>query len=88
MVRLELQYLFEIGRTTQPGRAVVDDLSGRIGLRMGNATFAAVLLGAEQLSWTRDPFDRLIVGQAIAENAPLLIKDALIRTHYAAAVWD
>ncbi|MBN1612211.1 MAG: PIN domain-containing protein [Polyangiaceae bacterium] len=88
MVLLELQYLFEIGRTTHPGRAVVDDLHGRVGLRLGDASFEAVLLGAEKQSWTRDPFDRLIVGQAVAENASLLTKDAQIRTHFAAAVWD
>ena len=34
MVLLELQYLYETGRTTEPGGTVVQDLSQRIGLRV------------------------------------------------------
>jgi len=34
MGMLELQYLYEIGRTTEPGSVVVLDLSQRIGLRV------------------------------------------------------
>jgi PIN domain nuclease of toxin-antitoxin system len=63
MVELELQYLFEIGRTTQPGRVVVYDLADRIGLAVSDNPFPQLVAGAAHLDWTRDPFDRLIVGQ-------------------------
>jgi PIN domain nuclease of toxin-antitoxin system len=87
VVVLELQYLHEIGRTAEPARTVIDDLAARIGLRVADASLAHVVAGAEQQSWTRDPFDRLIVGHAMLENAPLLTKDRTIRRHYPRARW-
>jgi len=40
------------------------------------------------LDWSRDPFDRIIVAQAIANHdAVLLTADAHIRSHYRRAVW-
>lgn len=87
MVRLELQYLFEIGRVTQPASAVVDVLQARIQLVICPANFSAVVHEAERHGWTRDPFDRLIVAQAGLHDAPLLTKDAGIRAHYPLAVW-
>ena len=42
---------------------------------------------AERLSWTRDPFDRLIVAQASLAGAPLVTKDRMIRKHFAKAAW-
>lgn len=38
-------------------------------------------------SWTRDPFDRLIVANAKAAGAPLITKDERIRKHYRRAIW-
>ena len=88
IVILELQCLFEIGRTTLPGRTVVEDLQQRIGLEVSTTPFSAVVLAAEQQGWTRDPFDRLIVGHAAAEQATLVTKDATIQSHYPAAAWN
>ena len=87
MVELELQYLFEIGRASQPGAVVVADLSERIGLGISGADFGRVATAAAQLSWTRDPFDRLIIAQASVDRASLLTGDATIRKHFAGAVW-
>ncbi len=47
----------------------------------------AVVAHARAQTWTRDPFDRLIVGQAAAGDAQLVTRDAEIRAHYARAVW-
>jgi PIN domain nuclease of toxin-antitoxin system len=87
MVELELQFLFEIGRTGQPGAVVVGDLKDRIGLAVSDVPFPAVATVAAQLSWTRDPFDRLIVAQAMAEQATLLTRDKVIRANFRKAVW-
>ena len=38
-------------------------------------------------SWTRDPFDRMIVAQAALREAPLLTKDRVLHEHYDRAVW-
>jgi PIN domain nuclease of toxin-antitoxin system len=87
MVRLELQYLLEVGRTTQPAVEVLDALGAATGMVVCNAPFAAVVREAEGYTWTRDPFDRLIVAQAALHDAPLLTKDALLHRHYGRALW-
>jgi PIN domain nuclease of toxin-antitoxin system len=87
MVRLELQYLYEIGRTTEPALTAIDALQASIGLTVCDAPFAAVVREAEQYSWTRDPFDRLIVAQAALRAARLVTKDETLHRHYGGAVW-
>lgn len=87
-VALELQYLFEIKRTTDPSRFVLDTLAKEIGLKVCDLPFAAVSEVAFSQSWTRDPFDRLLVSQAVLRNAPLLTRDRSIRAHCSLAVWD
>jgi len=77
----QLQYLFEVGRTTEPAETVVADLVGRIGLRMSEAPFPGIVRHALLQGWARDLFDRLIVGNALAENLPLLTFDETVRAH-------
>jgi PIN domain nuclease of toxin-antitoxin system len=88
IVSLEIQLLFEIGRVTVSGAEMVADLGSRLGLRVCDEAFTAVAGSALGHSWTRDPFDRLIVAQAELRRAPLLTKDTTIRSHYPRAIWD
>jgi len=39
------------------------------------------------LSWTRDPFDRVITAQAATDGSSLITKDEIILHHYENAVW-
>ncbi len=87
MVRLELQYLHEIGRLGQPALPVLDALEGAMGLRMAEDPFTLVVREAEARSLTRDPFDRLIVAQAALRDSPLVTKDRSMHENYAHAVW-
>jgi PIN domain nuclease of toxin-antitoxin system len=87
MVRLELQYLYEIGRVTQPATLVLDALQASLGIRVCDAPFPAVARAAESETWTRDPFDRIIVAQASMRDAPLVTKDRILHQHYDRAVW-
>ncbi|MEX1184424.1 MAG: PIN domain-containing protein [Gemmatimonadota bacterium] len=87
MVRLELQYLYEVGRTTEPALTVIDALQTSIGLLVCDAPFGAVVREAEPYSWTRDPFDRLIVAQAALRSAILVTKDETLHRQYERAVW-
>ena len=87
MVELELQYLYESGRTTQPGGAVVDALDEEIGLARCGLPFGQVIAAALDQSSTRDLFDRVIVAQARARRLPLLTRDQTIRDHYREAIW-
>jgi PIN domain nuclease of toxin-antitoxin system len=88
MVSLELDLLHEIGRTGRPAITVLAELQRTIGLTISAAAFADVVSAAADLHWTRDPFDRLISAQAIAENQQLLTRDRRIRANLSVARWD
>jgi PIN domain nuclease of toxin-antitoxin system len=88
VVELELEYLFELERTVKPGREVVETLSREIGLGICDLPFPDVIEAALEQRWTRDPFDRILVGQAALRQAPLLTKDDEIRRHYGRATWN
>jgi PIN domain nuclease of toxin-antitoxin system len=88
MVVLELEYLYETGRTTAPSHVVVEDLKHRIDLSVADTLFIDVVTAARNLTWTRDPFDRLIAAQALVENAHLLTADRTIRDNLSLAIWD
>jgi len=87
IVELELQYLYELQRTTQPGSVVVDALEEEIGLARCGLPFAQIVAEALANDWTRDPFDRIVVAQAQVRRTPLLTRDTVIRNHYAEAIW-
>ena len=87
MVLLELDYLVEIGRTRVRGARIYEELHGRIGLRTCELPFDQVVRAASALTWTPDPFDRLIVGQASRADRRLVTKDGPIRANYSRATW-
>lgn len=87
VVRLELQYLFEIQRVTDEANKIIFDLSDRIGLKMCDKSLNTIVSSALGLSWTRDPFDRIIVANATANHNILLTKDQNILENYEKAMW-
>lgn len=87
IVRLELQYLYEIQRITVDSPAVIADLSSRIGLQVCGKNFDAIVGRATEFSWTRDPFDRLIVANASLHDNILVSKDRNILAYYPHARW-
>lgn len=87
MVELELTYLHEVGRLSVPGAEIIADLRDRIGLRASELPMATVVNAAIAMSWTRDPFDRLITADAFASGASLLTKDEQIQRNYDNARW-
>ena len=88
MVQMELQYLFELDRIDGPASTVLDDLAPRLEIVVSTAPFQAVVQAATALTWTRDPFDRLIAAQSVADRADLLTADHTIRANLATAFWD
>ena len=88
MAVLELEYLFEVGRISEPAASILDALGAELGVRECDLPFAAVVRRALSQSWTREPFDRVIVAQAAARDAPLLTRDESILDNYPKAVWD
>lgn len=51
-------------------------------------SFPAVIERATTLSWTRDPFDRIITAHAMLDENPLVTMDEAILANYSRAVWD
>lgn len=87
IVRLELEHLYEIERVKEPAHGIVADLADRIGLRVCEKDFNAVVSQAIKLTWTRDPFDRLIVANAALHDNILISKDQSILEHYSHTRW-
>jgi PIN domain nuclease of toxin-antitoxin system len=87
MVEFELTLLHEIGRLSLSGAEILGDLSHRVGLRVSAVPWQAAVQSAAGLTWTRDPFDRLIVADALAAGSLLLTKDERVRERVPSAVW-
>lgn len=88
MVFLELQYLYEVKKVAQPAQDAYMYLHKTIGLSICQFPFHTVIACAAEESWTRDPFDRMIVSHAKANGgAPLITSDETIRTNYKQAIW-
>ena len=87
IVRLELQYLYEIERVNVSANVIVADLSDRIGIRVCEKDFNAVVSQAMTFTWTRDPFDRVIVANAKLNDNILISKDLKILEYYDHARW-
>ncbi|MBM3144570.1 MAG: type II toxin-antitoxin system VapC family toxin [Chloroflexi bacterium] len=87
IVHLELQYLFEIHRVKDNANAIITDLSNRIGLQVCQKDFDAIVSQAMAFSWTRDPFDRVIVATAALKDSILVSKDRSILENYIHARW-
>jgi PIN domain nuclease of toxin-antitoxin system len=87
IVMLELEYLFEIRRLNASGKQVVERLIQLVDLQLCDLPFLSVMEYAMQQTWTRDPFDRIIVGHAAVRSSTLITKDQLIQAHYPYAFW-
>ncbi|HEV3240957.1 MAG TPA: PIN domain-containing protein [Casimicrobiaceae bacterium] len=87
VVELELQLLYEIGRILKGPDPVLHALAREVGLQVTTTVYRSVATAACTLGWTRDPFDRLIVADAILAGAKLVTKERLIRKHCPTAVW-
>lgn len=88
MVALEIQMNYEIGRINCDARTLLLYLENRIGLTMQKDPFVEIAQTALHESWTRDPFDRLIVSHAKMAQARLITKDKTIHEYYSRAVWE
>lgn len=85
---LETEYLYETGKITARALEIIECRNSTIGLLVCEMSFHRVVVESPGLTWTRDPFDHLIVGPAQAAGSQLLKKDALILRMFKGAVWD
>ncbi len=87
IARLELQFLHEIGRINPTADTIISSISQRVGLTVCTKPFNNVISIAQQLTWTRDPFDRILVAQASLNDDILITGDRGIHSHYPHAKW-
>lgn len=87
IVRMEMSFLHEIRRITDDPEGIIGTLHRDLGLSVETDGWTRAVEVACRLSWTRDPFDRLITAHALCYSAGLCTRDSLIREHYAQAVW-
>ena len=87
VVRLELAFLREIGRIQVEPDAVLGTLRELYGVSESSDPLDAVVQHALPLTWTRDPYDRLLVATARLHRAPFISRDAHIAAHYADTAW-
>jgi PIN domain nuclease of toxin-antitoxin system len=88
MVVLEFGYLYEINRTVLTPQQIVYKLSAELQSAVCDYPFPIIAEIAIGETWTRDPFDRLIVSHAKANGrAGLVTKDELIARHYPNTIW-
>ncbi len=84
---LEVAYLVEAERLSGEAAFVIQALTAGAGFEVDDQPLARVVANAVGATWTRDPFDRLLVGHASLVGAGLVTKDRKIRDHYPAAIW-
>lgn len=85
-VLLELELLHEIRRIRLPALAIAERLRTDLSIPVANDAFDTVARAALPLSFTRDPFDRLIVAHAALRDATLITLDEHVAAHYRAAL--
>ena len=85
---LELEMLYEKGVLRYSACQILADLNQQIGVSVCQLPMATIMSSALTLKWTREPGDRIIVANAIANNeAPLITSDRRIHEHYQNAIW-
>lgn len=87
MAILELEYLFEIEKLLIKPEIILQTLQTDCGLTVCNISLAKIVSVAKNLTWTRDPFDRIIVANAEVADKPLLTKDKIILKNCECAIW-
>jgi PIN domain nuclease of toxin-antitoxin system len=87
-VLIELNFLQQIGRIIRNPLDLARQLRTQLGVQVCKHSFPDMAETALFETWTRDPFDLLIVSNAKANNySPLVTQDEKIRLYYPKAVW-
>ena len=88
MVMLELEMLCEKSALNYSASQILSDLNQQIGVSVCQLPMSAIMTSALAIKWTREPGDRIIVANAVANNeAPLITSDRRIHEHYRNAIW-
>jgi PIN domain nuclease of toxin-antitoxin system len=87
IIILELEYLYEVKKIKDNSQTIIDYLQNKIGLKIDNDDFLKIVNIALKETWTRDPFDRLIVAHSKYRDAYLVTRDKKILDNYFKAIF-
>jgi len=79
---LEIEFLAEVGRIEGSGHAFAEAISRDGRFLVDEVPLAALIRRALDLSWTRDPFDRLLAAHSAARRLPLCTVDGTLLRHH------
>jgi PIN domain nuclease of toxin-antitoxin system len=79
---LEIAILSEFGRLEADVPALQDAVRRDSRFIADDIPLTTLISLSLSLSWTRDPFDRMIVAHSLARSAPLCTLDRRIREHH------
>lgn len=79
---LEIQYLAEVGRLEVENPGFTETLSSDPRFVVDEVPLMSLVLNALGLTWTRDPFDRLLAAHSLARRTPLATVDQVLCSHH------
>lgn len=82
IVKLEIEYLFEIERIKDNSETICSFLERNIDLKTEKSSFPEIIKISLNEKWTRDPFDRIIVAHSKLKDYSLISKDKKINKNY------
>lgn len=80
---LEIQFLGEVGRLEVRNPAFTETVMADPRFAVDEAPLVRLIEHSLPLSWTRDPFDRLLAAHSSARRVPLCTLDRTLRRHHA-----
>jgi PIN domain nuclease of toxin-antitoxin system len=79
---LEIQFLSEVGRLQVRNPEFTQTVSEDARFLVDDASIVTLIHAAIPLTWTRDPFDRLLCAHSSCRRVPLCTTDAVIRQNH------
>jgi PIN domain nuclease of toxin-antitoxin system len=79
---LEIQYLAEVGKADLRNPEFSEALAQDPRFVLDEISLVPLIRRAMELTWTRDPFDRLIAAHSSVRRLPLCTTDRNIRLHH------
>ncbi|MFN7962822.1 MAG: PIN domain-containing protein [Thermoanaerobaculia bacterium] len=79
---LEIEFLSEVGRLEVRGPELRAAIGRDTRFELDDPGLSSLVHQALGLSWTRDPFDRLLAAHSSARKLPLVTADQNLRAHH------
>ena len=85
---IEIQFLSEIGRVEVKNPDFTEAVLGDARFIVDEVPLLSLVRHSLPMTWTRDPFDRLLAAHSTARRVPLCTTDSRIRAHHSLLVTE